>query len=308
LLWLFGPDYHQMPLAPAARSDIRAAAGGYVTLRTDDGFAFTRAASFRHRPAHADMLHVDLWWRGENVAIDPGTFSYNAPPSWSNALASSLYHNTVTVDGHDQMARAGRFLWLPWLQARQFAYPPGGGCWQGEHDGYQRLRAGVMHWRSIQRLDASHWFVLDRLGSAGPHDYRLHWLLADFPYQWSEHESALRLDTPEGPYCVITGSGPAASDVSLVRADEHSPRGWRARGYQCRQPAVSLARVARGQRVVFWTLLGPAADEIEIDRRDNVIRFAQGGWEVSVMLASAEVSSGKSTAGRTDLEVRPTAT
>jgi hypothetical protein len=308
LLWLFGPDYHQLAVMPAARSDVRAADGGYVTLRSDGGFAFTRAASFRHRPAHADMLHVDLWWCGQNVAIDPGTFSYNAPPSWSNALASSLYHNTVTVDGHDQMARAGRFLWLPWLKAWQSVYAPGGGLWQGEHEGYQRLWAGVKHLRSIQQLGAAHWFVLDRLMSPGQHDYRLHWLLADFAYAWSERESTLQLDMPAGPYHVTIGTSAAVSDVTLVRADEHSPRGWRARGYQRRQPAISLALAARGESVVFWTLLGLASDALKIDRSDDAIHFAHGDWQATVLLASGASSSDRGVQGRTDLEVRPTAT
>jgi len=55
---------------------------------------------------------------GLNVAHDPGTYLYNAAPPWDNALAGSDVHNTVTVDGGDQMLRAGRFLYLDWAQAQ----------------------------------------------------------------------------------------------------------------------------------------------------------------------------------------------
>ena len=60
---------------PRAR-DVVARDGGYYTLRGDETFVMTRAATFRHRPGQPDMLHVDVWWRGHNVAIDAGTFSY----------------------------------------------------------------------------------------------------------------------------------------------------------------------------------------------------------------------------------------
>ena len=40
-----------------------------------------------------------------NVALDAGTYSYNAPQPWANPLAQTAYHNTVTVDDLDQMER-----------------------------------------------------------------------------------------------------------------------------------------------------------------------------------------------------------
>ena len=64
------------------------------------------------------MLHVDVWWRGHNVAIDAGTFSYSEGGAAEQALTRTAAHNTVTVDGADQMDRYGRFLWFPWIAGR----------------------------------------------------------------------------------------------------------------------------------------------------------------------------------------------
>jgi len=101
------------------RIDLKAETGGYYTLSSKTCFAFIRSATFRDRPGQADMLHLDLWHKGHNIAMDAGTFSYNAPDPWNNPFAHSVYHNTVTVDGYDQMERAGKFLWLPWLKSRK---------------------------------------------------------------------------------------------------------------------------------------------------------------------------------------------
>ena len=35
-----------------------------------------------------DQLHLDLWWRGLNIAQDAGTYLYNADPPWDNPLVT----------------------------------------------------------------------------------------------------------------------------------------------------------------------------------------------------------------------------
>jgi hypothetical protein len=294
LLWLFGPGALAAPpegpstpgapvLAPKARSaegrtagpadaasraDLRANAGGYYTLRSRDGFAFTRCAEFRHRPGQADLLHVDLWWRGQNIALDPGTFSYNAPPPWDNALARTMYHNTVTVDGCDQMDRAGRFLLVPWARGRVRSYrrssSPPIAYLEGEHDGYQRLPAPARHRRAILLLTDEWWLVLDDLRSREPHEYRVQWSLAGLPYAWEPEAGHLKLDTLAGPYHLTLAAEAAPLTCSLVRADEHSPRGWRSPTYGCREPALSLDLVARASRQTFWTVFGPQPCRIRL--------------------------------------------
>lgn len=80
-----------------------------------------RAGPIRHRPAHADQLHVDLWLGGENVTCDPGSFRYTAPLPWGNALADETVHNVVRVATEPQARRRGRFFWSEWVTARVVA-------------------------------------------------------------------------------------------------------------------------------------------------------------------------------------------
>ena len=114
---------------------------GYFRLGDEESWALIRAGQYTRRPFQADQLHVDLWWRGLNIARDPGTYLYNGPAPWNNAFAGSAVHNIVTVDGQDQMTRAGRFLWLDWSQAsgRVFARESSAraNCFEGEHNGYR---------------------------------------------------------------------------------------------------------------------------------------------------------------------------
>ncbi|MEW6258731.1 MAG: alginate lyase family protein [Thermodesulfobacteriota bacterium] len=292
LLWLFGPDALQAPVERAKHIELRAEAGGYYTLRSSQGFAFTRCAKFLHRPSQADMLHVDLWWRGQNIALDAGTYSYNASPPWDNELARTLYHNTVSVDGLDQMERASRFLWLPWLhgQVRRIQRSTSGGLayWEGSHDGYRRLRKAVDHWRGILRLPEDTWLVLDRLYSRGVHIYRLHWLLPDLAYSWQTDPAQLVLETAEGPYHLRLAALAQAGVATLVRADEHSARGWRAPYYGYREPALSLDMNVDGASVLFWSLFSPRP--FQVTEADGALILESDCWQAQIRLGRGKQS------------------
>ncbi len=166
--------------------------------------AYLRAAQFHDRPSHADQLAVDIWWRGINVALDPGTYQNNAPAPWDNGLARTAVHNTVQVDGKDQMTRAGRFLWLDWAQASiiQTQSDASGGRYSvsAEHNGYRK--AGITHRRELKADGAGGWLVTDRLvesegrTSNTERTIRLHWLMPDWP--WELHGLILALNSPHG--------------------------------------------------------------------------------------------------------------
>ena len=295
LLWLFNAEalYPQMKLPRS--SAFRAPASGYVVLRSEAGFAACRGATFRHRPAQADMLHVDVWWRGENIAVDAGTLTYNALPPWDNPLATAAYHNTVTVDDCDQMTRAGRFVWLPWLTSKSIMPMEGNNeqiaYWQAEHDGYKRLRPPVHHQRAVVRLPCEHWLILDNLASPAPHQYRLHWLFPDCPFAWQDESALLTLSTRVGEYHARAGALGQVPAISLVRGDEATPRGWRARGYQRRQPAISLAAQLQTASVTFWTLLGPQSLALApADRTNDDLVITADDWEAGIALNSRSAS------------------
>jgi hypothetical protein len=175
----------------------------------NDSWATMRVATFHSRPAHADQLHMDLWWQGYNLAQDPGTYLYNSPLPWENSLTSAFVHNTVVVDGREFMQRAGRFLYLDWAQARvlEFQSSPEGDyeSLTAEHNGYRNI--GVIHSRKVTSLADGHWEVIDHLDGPPDHTHsaRLHWLLPDWEYMTLEPTvnndfpvSEIRIKSPLG--------------------------------------------------------------------------------------------------------------
>ena len=276
LLWLFGLEAVTRPVRPPVRDGVSARDGGYYTLRGDDTFAMTRCGAFRHRPGQPDMLHVDLWWRGHNVAIDAGTFSYSEGGEAAQALVRTAAHNTVTVDGADQMDRYGRFLWFPWIAGRVVQSREAAGeieYWEGEHDGYRRR--GVRHRRGIVRIASSAWLIVDRLDAPQPHRYRLHWLMPDGPHAWDAARRAVELQFRDGDYLIQVASAGAPAAGEIVRAAADGS-GWRCRYYYSREPALSFTVNAHAAKQLFVTLLAPAPASVHIDA-GQIIEVTAGG-------------------------------
>src|SRR5579884_101137 len=302
LLWLCGAEALSRDDQKQQRTDVAASTGGYFGLRLDSDFAFIHAPpAFMHRPSHADLLHVDVWWRGLNIALDPGSYSYADPQA--ELLAGTRPHNTVSVDGRDQMVRVSRFLWVKWPHCcTRFQGSSEGGavrCWEGEHDGYLRLDHPVLHRRAVVGLGADHWVILDRLSSDGEHEYRLHWLLPDFQHRLDGERGELGLQTSRGPYVVRVGSpdGPAA--LSLASADSHSLAGWFSPTYAVRTPALSLSATFAAMNLLIWSVLGPPLQDVEF--ADNRLRLIlpEGIAEIECGTGDGSIVEGIEFAGAT---------
>ena len=222
-------------------------------------WGYLRAVQFKSRPSHADQLHFDLWWRGLNIAQDAGTYLYNAAPPWDNRLTSTLIHNTVSVDGLEQMTRSGRFLYLDWANATGKRHFESGADFvqriSAQTDAYNRL--GVHHTRTVTVYEDERWLVEDELTNplAQPHTFRLHWLLPDWEISHQEAVPRdqgfhLQIKSPYGPVILsITLSSPTLKSITtIVRASEYlygsgpanPTHGWASPTYARKVPALSL--------------------------------------------------------------------
>lgn len=234
-------------------------------------WAYLRTAQYDTRPSHADQLHLDLWWRGMNIARDAGTYLYNAPDPWENSLTTTLVHNTITVDGRDQMSRVGRFLYLDWVHAyrkNEIAY---------EADILQRTRgryrSGCGHYRHTRTVHVTMedcWVIRDevvplRLFLKGNTTLaiRIHWLLPDWkcevrplPLEYEEAGCDLRLHSPRGwitvrLHTIMLKNQESRKNIQfgLVRAgkkvdgniEPSNLEGWFSPTYGVKLPALSFS-------------------------------------------------------------------
>jgi hypothetical protein len=266
---------HHVPLADS----------GYHRLGDENSWAMVRAGRYHRRPFQADQLHVDLWWRGVNIARDAGTYLYNGESPWNNGLSRTAVHNTVTLDARDQMRRASRFLWVDWAQAtgRSCSSLPSGVLdhFEGEHDGYTRF--GVRHRRTVQWLSDAGWVIVDDLLGSGKHEARLHWLAADVPIavSYAPFQSTFALDDARIRWNFFASS---PSEGAVARAGQSANAGvvgadlpllgWESPTYGDLRPAVSLVNRVRAQLPIRFVtvILTDDASRTDLEQDDVVVR------------------------------------
>ena len=271
--WLTGDYDGKAPERAQTGLQLDATQGGYYSVIGADSWILLHAARFKDRPSHADQCHVDLWWKGDNVLCDSGTYSYNSPAPFDHGFASTRFHNTVTVDGDDQMTRIGRFLWSNWCNAtghrgKEGNFPQ----LEAQHDGYSKK--GITHRRGIVLLDPSCWMIVDDILGSGAHHVTTHWILPDRPFEFSEL-GMLSLNFG-GNIVQLKVHANVAISYSVVRAGElmagdganaDLSRGWISRHYGKKDPAISLDCEVRSQlpvRFVTIVALGVEAKQYAV--------------------------------------------
>jgi hypothetical protein len=269
---------------------------GYFRLGDDTSWALIRAGKYSRRPFQADQLHVDLWWKGINLARDPGTYLYNGSAPWNNGFAKTAVHNTVTVDGQDQMRRAGRFLWVDWAQASGRLYSSLNATtpnsFEGQHDGYRHL--GVTHRRMVRWLRGHGWAIVDDIEGAGEHRACLHWLTADSPFEialspfqvaFDRCESKIRWNlfaSVEGKGAVIL-AGKQRENVDPnpeILTAESQLLGWHSPTYADIQPATSLLYETHSLLPIRLVTIILTDERCHVESRDNVILVSMQESEV----------------------------
>lgn len=139
-------------------------ASGYYLIREKETLTFIRCGKHKDRPAHADNLHVDIWYKGENLLPDGGTYKYNTDNRALKYFAGTESHNTIMLDDYDQMLKGERFIWYHWTQAigasvteQSDAY-----IFSGAVNCFTYLNKAIIHHRKIIKYkDRPEWMVED---------------------------------------------------------------------------------------------------------------------------------------------------
>ncbi|MHB8865396.1 MAG: alginate lyase family protein [Pirellulaceae bacterium] len=260
LLWLCGTASltgQPQPVARTARWS--APIGGYHVLRGPQSWLLTRCGTYLDRPHQADMLHVDLWYRGLNVLRDGGSFMYyHEDPRWQHFFHSTAAHNTVEIDELDQMIKGPRFLWFRWPKARVV---PGitandDSTLEMVNESYAWLDPPVTHRRTITRMGDSY-TIRDTLSSSGPHTARIRWRLFDACWIQDPQDSHTWTADLNGQVFEIkisvathgaaaSAAGPQEPDLNRTIAvewycgNDSPPAGWESLYYGEKSPSPTL--------------------------------------------------------------------
>ncbi|MCM4167381.1 hypothetical protein KCTC52924_02963 [Arenibacter antarcticus] len=152
--------------------------GGYYIHQEDTIKTFLRCGSYKDRPSQSDNLHLDIFKDGINYLWDNGTYKYNTDKETVDYFTGCEGHNTLSLEGHNQMLRGGRFIWYYWIKrakakmsesAKQMIF-------EGEIEGFQYLEKEIIHSRKVEKnRGENQWLVTDKLSKANGKERSVYW-------------------------------------------------------------------------------------------------------------------------------------
>ncbi|MBI1923528.1 alginate lyase family protein [Candidatus Poribacteria bacterium] len=306
-LWLMGLDgwkrYQQLEALPPKEVSVALRDSGYYLMRSGwdkeahtlcfdcgkqaDGLFTDATPSTVH--GHADCLSIDVCVGGHPFLIDPGCYSYQGDPNWSDYFRKTRAHNTVEVDGQDQSRHLGTMDWCcaykhqleSWITTPTFDYV------SGSHDGYTHVKQGdkkkgVVHKRSVFFCRPDYWIIRDELLGTGEHDVACYFHLAPEILVRDSDGNRFELchrGNLSGQFngLLIQPLTPNFIGKLIATHDTHPDSGWVAPGYGQKQPAAILCFKKRIKAPAVWyTLLYPYSGE-----SPNLhIHAVNSGWTI----------------------------
>ncbi len=160
--------------------------GGYAAIKEKETLTFLRCGRHRDRPSQADNLHLDIWYRGDNLLLDGGTYKYNTKESDIQYFFGSRSHNVIMADGENQMLKGPRFVWLYWSQATGFSARQEENEWilSGEVLAFAQTGRRIVHKRTIRKTRGQPiWKIEDRISGRFEKSLELLWHPSPFALQ-----------------------------------------------------------------------------------------------------------------------------
>jgi hypothetical protein len=244
---------HRRPGVPAPRRTRRAQVfedAGCTVLRADgpdgteiwcrcDGGPHGLPGIWAH--AHADALSVEVRYDGIDVLADPGTYCYHDEAPWRSYFRSTLGHNTLEIDGHDQSVPAGPFLWRRPAEAEVDAVriAEDRQIWVSHHTGYH----GARHDRIVSLTPSMrHLAVIDNITGDGPgRPLRLAFHLGPaVSARLDGHTAHLGWVDGRGTMQAATLALPRELSWSAHRGETDPILGWYSPSFGVRVPATTL--------------------------------------------------------------------
>jgi hypothetical protein len=195
---------------------------------------------------HYDMLNVEIAALGKSLIIDPGRYTYSEhPPNFRHWFKGTAAHNTVCIDGLDQVAYRRGKPKKPLPQARLIERWSAPGfdflCGTAQSHCYEAI-----HTRRIFYIADEYWIISDSLAGEQPHRFDLRFHLA--PEAWQRVR--------------IVGNTVCAPDLTLVFSQGSSLQiepGWLAPLYGVKQEAPVVSAVIEGKSSAeFVTVIMPS--------------------------------------------------
>ncbi|MBK8815218.1 MAG: alginate lyase family protein [Methylococcaceae bacterium] len=203
---------------------------------------------------HYDALNFEMAAYGHSLIVDPGRYTYNESSddgvNWRKLFKSTAAHNTVVVDGLDQIPyRPGRPVDPePVTTLKHFVSTTGFDFLHGQIISQQYP---VVHERMIYFMQPEYWIVTDLLKSENIHQYDLYFHLSSKAQSQTDLEINDVSQIVHSPNLIIAQAYDADIQVALEQGFVSQEY-----GIKCEAPVVKFSQ-SQSANTGFRTVLYP---------------------------------------------------
>lgn len=194
--------------------------GGYYVVRQDDSLTFIRCGNHKDRPSQADNLHLDVWYKGRNMLHDAGSYKYNTDKDTLRYFMGTQSHNTVMLNGFDQMEKGPRFIWYHWSQSEdaEITETDESFIFNGTIKAFQHVNPDIRHTRKITISKKQPVWVVEDSIAGKPTDMEINQLWhtcypEDIQFGVKSGEAVLKPVKRNGHYSVFYGKKEIAAEL-----------------------------------------------------------------------------------------------
>jgi hypothetical protein len=203
--------------------------GGYYIFREPNSLTFIRCGNHKDRPSQADNLHLDVWYKGENVLLDAGSYQYNTDEETLRYFMGTESHNTIMLDNYDQMKKGPRFIWYNWTQRKEVIIEETDDTYyfKGSVYAFNYVSKKILHQREIIKINGEpKWTIKDTIINK-PFDISMkqlwHLPLHHFPVKWKSKDGnneAIKEQITEGFVSKLYGKKESCEMIIFQTKDE----------------------------------------------------------------------------------------
>jgi hypothetical protein len=141
---------------------------GYYLIREKDTLSFIRCGLFKTNGSN-DQLHLDVWYKGDNVLLDGGSYMYNTDEETVRYFAGTKSHNTIMLGDFDQMQKGMHFIWFypPTLLSATMREVSDSYVFEGTVNAFKHIGEGIkVHRVVLKKKGCAEWSVTDTIENA----------------------------------------------------------------------------------------------------------------------------------------------
>ena len=141
---------------------------GYNLIREKDTLTFIRCGLFKTNGS-TDQLHLDVWYKGQNVLMDGGSYMYNTDDKTVRYFAGTEAHNTLMLGDNDQMQKGMRFIWFypPTLIKADMYEDDDAYVFEGKVNAFKQINDSITIQRVVKKKkETPEWIITDTVDGA----------------------------------------------------------------------------------------------------------------------------------------------